>query len=212
MPRELILILGGARSGKSAAAEALAGRRSGGAPVLFVATARPSDDEMRARIARHQGERPAHWHTIEAPLHPAEAIRASQATHATPVVLLDCITLLVANHLLDALPDVAGDTLPAADEARAQAIIDAAIADLLAAYRATDATMILVSNEVGMGLVPPYPLGRAYRDLLGRVNARLAAQADAVLLLIAGLPIEITQLAAAWRAAQGGTQTIAESD
>ena len=198
MTARLIMILGGARSGKSHAAERLAGRLAGDAPVLFIATAQATDDEMRTRIVRHQQDRPAHWITIEEPLHVGDALRHQVERTPASVVLLDCITLLVANHLTAALPEITGDLLPSADEANAQARIDTAIADLLAAYRASSATLILVSNEVGMGVVPDHPLGRVYRDLLGRVNARLAADADEVYLMIAGLPIEIKHLAAAW--------------
>ena len=187
----LILVLGGARSGKSAYGEALAARLAGEAPVAYIATATASDDEMRERIARHQASRPSHWQTIEQPLRPADALRATTA----PVVLLDCVTLLVANLLLDGAGE---DDFHEANNARdAEARLDQAITDLLDAWRRRRTTLILVSNEVGMGLVPPYPLGRVYRDCLGRANARLAA-ADTVLLMVAGLPIELKGLAAAW--------------
>ena len=188
----LILVLGGARSGKSAYGEALAARLAGEAPVAYIATATASDNEMRERIARHQASRPSHWLTIEEPLRPADALRATTA----PVVLLDCVTLLVANVLLDGAGE---DDFHEANNARdAEARLDQAITDLLDAWRRRRTTLILVSNEVGMGLVPPYPLGRAYRDCLGRANARLAAAAYTVLLMVAGLPIELKALAAAW--------------
>lgn len=189
----LILLLGGARSGKSAYAEQLAGKLAGDASVLYIATATPSDDEMRERITRHQASRPPHWQTIEEPKNPADALRAS----AAPVALLDCVTLLVANLMLDSDHGGALDEATL-DAVAAQAEVDAAITRLLDVWRAGRATLIVVSNEVGMGLVPPYPLGRIYRDILGRVNARLAAAADTVLLMVAGLPIELKTLAAAW--------------
>ena len=188
----LILVLGGARSGKSAYGEALAARLAGEAPVAYIATATASDDEMRERIARHQASRPSHWQTIEQPLRPADALRATTA----PVVLLDCVTLLVANLLLDGAGESDFESAGFASEAEAR--VDQAISDLLMAWRSRSTTLILVSNEVGMGLVPPYPLGRVYRDCLGRANARLAAAADTVLLMVAGLPIELKALAAAW--------------
>jgi adenosylcobinamide kinase / adenosylcobinamide-phosphate guanylyltransferase len=189
----LILLLGGARSGKSDYAEHLAGQLAGDGPVLYIATATPSDDEMSERIARHQASRPPHWHTVEEPMNPTDALRAS----AAPVALLDCVTLLVANLMLGG--DHSGEfneTTLDAEAAKVQ--VDAAITDLLDAWRAGSVTLIVVSNEVGMGLVPPYLLGRVYRDILGRVNARLAAAADTVLLMVAGLPIELKALAAAW--------------
>lgn len=198
----MILLLGGARSGKSAYAETLAAELAGGAPVLYIATASASDDEMRERIARHRASRAQHWITIEEPTAPAATLRASTAH----VALVDCVTLLVANLLAaDVRYDEAMDetmdeaNAATAEAAAAEARIDLAISDLLDAWRAGANTLILVSNEVGMGLVPPYPLGRIYRDCLGRVNARLAAAADTVLLMVAGLPIELKALAAAWQ-------------
>jgi adenosylcobinamide kinase / adenosylcobinamide-phosphate guanylyltransferase len=180
MIRELTLILGGARSGKSSYAERLAGER-GGANVLYVATAEALDDEMRTRVARHQASRPAGWRTVEAPLRAGDQI--VPAAGAAQVVLVDCLTLLVSNAVL-----VLGDE-PDVLQAEAAAVEE--VEGLLAAYGQGTATWIVVSNEVGLGLVPPYPLGRAYRDALGRANARLAAAADHVLFMIAGLPMTV---------------------
>lgn len=192
-PRWLFLVLGGARSGKSRYAEDLAAQMAHGEPALYLATATAGDDDMRQRIAAHQAERPAHWHTIETPLAPAEALRSTR--DSMPVVLLDCITLLVSNVLL--ADDVDADAI---EESEAQSRIDRVIDDLLAAYDAGSASLILISNEVGMGIVPAYPLGRVYRDILGRVNARLAARADVVLLMVAGLPIDVKSLSTQWQA------------
>ncbi len=180
MTKELILILGGARSGKSTHAEKLA-LELAGPDVLYIATAQAFDDEMRARIAAHRAARPAGWRTLEAPsliaAAPAEAIGPAR------VVLLDCLTLLASNAVL-----ALGEE-PTAHAA--EAAVDAEVSALLAAYRAGSATWIVVSNEVGLGLVPPYPLGRAYRDALGRANQRLAAVADRVLFMMAGLPLTV---------------------
>jgi len=193
--RRCVLITGGARSGKSAYAETLAARIAGDRPVVYVASALADDEEMRARIQAHRARRPAHWVTLEAPLSPAEAIRAARVE--APVVLLDCVTLLVSNILLAALGQ---QTAPTTAEAGvAEHLVFQAIEDLLQTYRTSARTFILVSNEVGMGVVPAYPLGRIYRDVLGRVNARLAQEADAALLMVAGLPIEVKELAARWR-------------
>ncbi|MEP7289275.1 MAG: bifunctional adenosylcobinamide kinase/adenosylcobinamide-phosphate guanylyltransferase [Chloroflexota bacterium] len=172
---KLIFILGGARSGKSSTAERLA-LELGGEHVLYVATAQAYDDEMRERIAAHQQQRPAGWHTLEAPQHVAEEIRQ---TALTDVILLDCITLLASNALL---------TLPeTCSQAEANAAILSEIDDLLALQQTSTATWIIVSNEVGMGIVPPYRLGRLYRDALGAANQRIALVADEVLLMVAGL-------------------------
>jgi adenosylcobinamide kinase / adenosylcobinamide-phosphate guanylyltransferase len=191
--RRLILILGGARSGKSAYAEALATSVARKRTVLYVATATASDEEMRERIVAHQANRPPRWRTIEAPLDPAGALEQELAQNPAPIALLDCITLLVANLLLDAAPHD-GEVDATAGAARLDRAIDA----LLALYERSQFTLIVVSNEVGMGVVPPYPLGRAYRDILGRANARLARAADATLLMIAGMPVEVNALSDAW--------------
>jgi adenosylcobinamide kinase/adenosylcobinamide-phosphate guanylyltransferase len=197
--RRLILILGGARSGKSAYAEALAASVAGQRPILYLATATSSDDEMRTRILAHQEARPAHWRTVEAPLDPASPLKRALAKVDAPVVLLDCVTLLVANLLLEGAPHegaVIDDIDFVAGEARVAHALDA----LLALYERSHFTLIVVSNEVGMGVVPAYPLGRAYRDTLGRANTRLARAADATLLMIAGLPVEVSALSATWEA------------
>ncbi len=196
--RRLVLVLGGARSGKSAYAEALARQVAGAAPVLYIATAQANDDEMRQRIARHQAERPAHWVTREAPTDPAAALREPASATSPDVALLDCVTLFVSNVIVGvehAHFDEGSFDADAA-ESRVSERLDA----LLDAYHTSKRTLIVVSNEVGMGVVPPYPLGRIYRDVLGRVNARLAAAADDVVLMVAGLPIEVKALSAAWRA------------
>lgn len=177
---QLILILGGARSGKSSYAQKLA-LELAGPDVLYIATAQAFDDEMRARIAAHRAERPAGWRTLEAPSLLATPI--TEAIGPARVVLLDCVTLLASNALL-----ALGEE-PSAQAA--EAAVDAEISALLAAQRESHATWIVVSNEVGLGLVPPYPLGRAYRDALGRANQRLAAAAARVLFMVAGLPLTV---------------------
>lgn len=196
--RRLILILGGARSGKSSLAEDVTRRLAGDGPALFVATAEAGDAEMRQRIAEHQRRRPASWRTLEAPRQLGPAIAESVAD--ARVVLVDCVTLWMSNLLVAAMGAEADDAAPPGLEATALAELDA----LLATYRAGQASFVVVSNEVGLGLVPPYPLGRAYRDLLGRANQRLAAAADEVYLLIAGLPVEIKALSRqCWLGAPG---------
>lgn len=182
MGKQLTLILGGARSGKSSHAERLAAQR--GAHVVYVATAQAWDEEMALRIANHRAQRPPHWRTIEAPTQVGAAIAAAEATAGDwEVVLLDCLTLLAGNVIL-ALPEPVEIT---AAEAALRAEVDA----LLAAYQTSKASWILVSNEVGLGIVPAYPLGRVYRDALGRANQRLAAAADEVLFMVAGLPMRV---------------------
>jgi len=173
----LILVTGGARSGKSGWAERRAAQLGGDA-VTYVATAQALDDEMARRIARHRGERPAAWPTVESPRAAGEAVRAA----ATPVVLVDCLTVLASNALLAAEAEGEEAAL-AAVLAEADALRDAA--------RAHAGTVIVVTNEVGMGVHPPTSLGRWYRDALGRANARLAAAADEVVLLVSGIELRI---------------------
>jgi adenosylcobinamide kinase/adenosylcobinamide-phosphate guanylyltransferase len=176
MGKRLTLILGGARSGKSAYAQRLAAER--GNDVLYVATAEAGDDEMAARIAAHRAERPAHWQTLEAPRQVGSAIRVVAGDAG--VVLIDCLTLLASNVIV-----------PLPEPVAAEAALIAEVDGLLAAYAASQAQWIVISNEVGLGLVPPFPLGRAYRDALGRANQRLAAVADEVLFMVAGLPMRV---------------------
>lgn len=182
---ELILILGGARSGKSSLAQRLA-LDLGGERVLFLATAEALDDEMRARISVHRQERPVGWRTVEEPMQVADALREHHAD--AKVVLLDCVTLWVTNVML-----TLGEE-PDPDEA--EDLVLEGVRDLLAAVRDGGATLLAVSNEVGLGVVPTYPLGRLYRDLLGRVNQILASEADQVLFMIAGLGIDLKLLQA----------------
>jgi len=182
MGKRLTLILGGARSGNSAYAEKLAAER--GERVLYVATAEAGDEEMAARIAVHRAERPAYWRTLEAPRAVGRAVRSLITDDLSlDVVLLDCLTLL-ANNVIAPLPE------PVTAQA-AEAALDAEVDELLAAYAESAVEWIVISNEVGLGLVPPYPLGRAYRDALGRANQRLAGVADEVLFMVAGLPMQV---------------------
>jgi adenosylcobinamide kinase/adenosylcobinamide-phosphate guanylyltransferase len=173
----IVLVTGGARSGKSGWAERRAAELGGDA-VTYVATAEALDAEMARRIARHRAGRPAAWPTVEAPRRAAGAVRAA----ATAVVLVDCMTVLASNALL---ADESGgeEAALAAVLAEAEALRDAALA------RA--GTTLVVTNEVGMGVHPPTTLGRWYRDALGRANALLAAAADEVVLMVSGIPVRI---------------------
>jgi adenosylcobinamide kinase / adenosylcobinamide-phosphate guanylyltransferase len=188
---KLTLILGGARSGKSTFAEQRA-KELGGERVLYVATSETKDEEMKQRVEVHRSERPPTWRTVEAPRSVAQALRRDRS--AARVILLDCMTFLVANHLMDAAgPE--GDPFddPSADpfDAQIEADVVAEVEALVAYVAETDVEMLVVSNEVGLGVVPPYELGRAYRDVLGRANQILARNADEVLLLVAGIPMRV---------------------
>jgi adenosylcobinamide kinase / adenosylcobinamide-phosphate guanylyltransferase len=186
----LTVLLGGARSGKSALAVRAAGEWDG--PVEVVVTAEARDAEMAARIRRHRAQRPAGWRTVEAPLELEAALR-----DAAPgaLVVVDCLTLWVSNLMELGLDD-------AAVERRARE------AAALAAARA--APTLAISNEVGSGIVPAAALARRYRDLLGQVNATWAAAADQALLLVAGLALPLQDpLAALGPGAAAGLGAVA---
>lgn len=188
----ITLIIGGARSGKSAWAQRLA--EESGRSVLFLATATAGDPEMAARIAAHRAARPAHWRTIESP----SALASTVRSHARPddLVLVDCLTLWVSNVVLDRVGDTRNvSSVPSRVWRSIQADLVAEVRDLIDTARASQVSLILVSNEVGMGIVPAHPLGRQYRDLLGQVNRVAASLADSVILMIAGLPIDLRSLA-----------------
>lgn len=163
----LTVVLGGARSGKSRYAEGLIEALPG--PWRYVATAQGWDDEMRVRIAEHRARRPAPWETVDAPRELPAVIR--QAPPGRPV-LVDCLTLWLTNAMLD-------------DDAD----LDAEIEALLAACRDAAGPLVLVSNEVGFGIVPENALARRFRDEAGRLHQRLAMIADRVVLVVAGLPM-----------------------
>lgn len=169
MTGRVILVLGGARSGKSrhalARAEALPG------PHVFVATAQAHDAEMRERIDRHRAERDARWTTVEAPLDLVEALDAWRGRGA--MLLVDCLTLWTSNLML------------------ADRDVGAATQALCEALAGHDGTVILVANEVGLGIVPENALVRRFRDEAGRMNQAVAAIADEVLFVAAGLPLRL---------------------
>jgi adenosylcobinamide kinase / adenosylcobinamide-phosphate guanylyltransferase len=196
IPPRLILILGGARSGKSTFAERLAA--GSGKTVSFIATATDNDEEMHQRIIRHKASRPQDWHTIEEPLGLVSAVQ--QAFQLADVALLDCITLWLNNMLLQQHEKLQAHNGEQAElQISSDQLNDLAqqhIEELLAILQNIGAakTLIVVSNEVGLGIVPAYPLGRIYRDTLGYVNQRLAQHAERVYLMVAGIAVDIKRL------------------
>jgi adenosylcobinamide kinase/adenosylcobinamide-phosphate guanylyltransferase len=176
---KLVLVLGGARAGKSTFALRLAEQQApaADAQVCFIATAGALDADMAERISRHQSERPAHWRTIEEAHHLDEALH--QASHAE-VVIVDCLTLFVSNWLLRSQ-----------DQPACEKTVRGISDNFLAEAKSRSGTTICVSNEVGLGIVPESGLGRIFREVLGRVNQQFAEAADEVYLLVAGLPLRL---------------------
>ena len=170
--KSLTLVLGGARSGKSRYAQELA---TGFDEVVFLATAQPSDPEMKAKIERHRKERPSAWKTVEVPFDLARAI--DQHGRLSRFLIVDCLTTYTANLLV------------VKQESR-QAIMDR-IDSICRALLSTQASVALISNEVGGGIVPEYPSGRAFRDLLGEANQRVARVCQNLVLMVAGCPLSI---------------------
>jgi adenosylcobinamide kinase / adenosylcobinamide-phosphate guanylyltransferase len=174
------LVFGGARSGKSAYAEKLA--IDSGKEVVYIATAQAGDGEMAERIARHRNQRPSHWTTVEEPL----ALAAALAQWAAPqrLVLVDCLTLWLTNLMFDSAtsyPDVGGIALPPRFHEQRAA--------LLSALDNAAGDIVLVSNEVGMGIVPYGAVSRAFTDEAGRLNQAVAAVCDRAVFVAAGLPL-----------------------
>jgi adenosylcobinamide kinase / adenosylcobinamide-phosphate guanylyltransferase len=171
----LILLLGGARAGKSALALRLAQENKGS--VCFIATAQAFDEDMATRIDRHRSERPSHWQTIEEPYRIDHALRHARDS---AVVIVDCLTLFVSNWLLREN-----------DEQQCERTLRGITAEFLKTAESRQQTIICVSNEVGLGVVPETRLGRTFRDLLGRVNQDFAQAADEAYLLVAGLKTQL---------------------
>jgi len=175
----ITLILGGARSGKSSYAQNLA--EATGQPVTFIATAQALDDEMSARIEKHRAERPASWETLEIPFDIASQLHQVKSK----MVILDCVTLLISNLLMQF---VKNDLV---EEAPFMAALQKEMDELTSTLRVREQDWLIISNEVGLGLVPPYQMGRVYRDAIGWANQQLAREADKVIFMVAGIPTVI---------------------
>jgi len=178
---KITLILGGARSGKSSYAQRLA--EETGKSVTFIATAEALDEEMSARIQKHRAERPSNWETLEVPFGVASHMQRIKSN----IVILDCITLLISNLLMQFVKD------DLVDEAQFKLAVQKEIEELVIAIGAQEKDWIIISNELGLGLVPPYQMGRVYRDWLGWANQRLAREADKVIFMVAGIPMVVKE-------------------
>jgi adenosylcobinamide kinase / adenosylcobinamide-phosphate guanylyltransferase len=197
--KRLVVVIGGVRSGKSGFAESLA--RGIGSRVLYVATAAPLDEEMRRRIDEHRQRRPSSWRTVEV----LEELTRPLADTMEDVeaVLLDSLSVYVSNLVVGASHEHQDEAPPDALQLEEKMLAD--LGGLLDLHRRSRASLIVVSDEVGMGIVPPYPLGRIYRDLLGRANQFLAKRADQVYLVMAGIPVDLKALSRAQMDAADGS-------
>ncbi len=196
---KFVLILGGVRSGKSNFAQQMAGRL--GDKVLFVATAKPLDNEMTLRIEAHKRKRPETWRTLEIDTKVGQQLK--EQIDDAEVVLLDCVTLLVSNILTGEGGEPLSSLLTREDEgegkndaaiSEAEKQVTTEMEDLIACIDKYKGIFIVVSNEVGLGLVPENKLGRIYRDLLGNANQLLARHASEVYFMISGIPVKIKAL------------------
>lgn len=189
----LVFVTGGARSGKSTFAETLARQHPG--RVCYLATASATDAEMAERIAQHRQRRPPHWSTVEVAVAGslADAVRRAARNHE--LILVDCLTVHLARLLPADLPDDAA--VGAGVVSALNAAVDREVQAIIGVVRCGTTDTIVVSNEVGSGLVPPYPSGRLFRDMVGRANQALARAADRAFVVIAGLPLDLSALQAA---------------
>jgi adenosylcobinamide kinase/adenosylcobinamide-phosphate guanylyltransferase len=171
---ELILLTGGVRSGKSKYAQSLA--KGAGCRVFYVATAEALDADMRKRITAHKKSRPGDWSTIEAPVYVQKAIKG--LPRGKNAVIIDCLTLFISNLIHKGLSDAG---------------IRSEIKGVISALRRNSSLAIIVTNEVGSGIVPDTALGRRFRDLQGALNSMIAKEAEKVCLLVSGIPLYIKQ-------------------
>lgn len=183
---KVTLITGGARSGKSTFAEDLI--RKKGDHILYVATAKPIDEEMKDRIKKHQERRPDYWDTLEQ--YSGLKSVLPDRSKAYDGILLDCVTIMSTNIIFD-VPVMMKEDVPFEEMLEAEKVLTAEIDDFISCFKDLSCDLILVTNEVGLGLVPEYPISRFYRDALGRVNQALGRAADEVYFVTCGVPLKI---------------------
>ena len=203
-----ILLTGGARSGKSHLAEKIARRRQQktGAGVIYIATAAAGDEEMEERIRAHKERRPEEWRTVEEELYPGRKLQEKfQEGEKRPepgsVLLLDCITLLISNHMVKAGGKEIG-------EAELVGEIENELNIMFELAEEYELEIIMVTNEVGMGVVPPSSMGRLFRDAAGRINRTLSQKCERTFLMVAGKPVDVDELKADIFSGAGGEELI----
>ena len=182
----VVMVTGGARSGKSVFAEKLC--RDTGERVGYIATAVVTDDDMGARIAMHRAQRPAEWATFER-YQDFSALEREPEFDGCSVFLLDCVTTMITNHMVDSGLDF--DICDIGEVNLLEGYVRAQADELIALVRRRGKRLVIVTNEVGQGIVPAYRMGNLFRDIAGRTNAHIAQQADEVYCLISGLPLRL---------------------
>jgi adenosylcobinamide kinase/adenosylcobinamide-phosphate guanylyltransferase len=181
--KKVLLLLGGARSGKSRYAQEYAQKQA--EKVLFVATATAGDEDMRQRIEQHKKDRPVDWTTLEVTHRLGKEIEAAWV--GEDVLIIDCITMLV-NNIFCSYDE---DQFEKLEDAVLEKKVVSEISELIACMKRVEASFIIISNEVGLGLVPDNRMGRLYRDILGRANQMLAQNSEEVYLMVAGIPLRV---------------------
>lgn len=182
---KVILITGGARSGKSSFAEKIALDLN--IRTTYVATSIPFDDEMKERVRLHKERRPSTWNTVEAYKDLDKALH--KVIDETDIVLLDCITVMITNLMMDSISD--WDNISVEDTRKVEKLVIDELDKLINYFEELDKILIIVTNEVGLGIVPMYPSARLFRDMAGRANQKLASIADEVHMCVSGIPLKI---------------------
>lgn len=183
---KIILVTGGARSGKSTFAENKV--KEIGGTIGYIATAKVTDEDMARRIEHHRASRPSHWPTFERYKN-FEQLLSDEVFLGCDTLLLDCVTILVTNGMFDYEQDY--DHLPMGRVNEIEALIAGEIKTLIEMIRTMDMTLVMVTNEVGLGVVPPYRLGSLFRDIAGRMNQMIAREADEAYFIVSGLPLRL---------------------
>ncbi|PGL71815.1 bifunctional adenosylcobinamide kinase/adenosylcobinamide-phosphate guanylyltransferase [Bacillus sp. AFS055030] len=187
----MIFVIGGARSGKSSYAEKrIKELQTNTDEVVYIATAIPFDKDMNERVKRHQEDRPINWHTVEQ-YKQFNQLKMNEEFIKSKYIILDCMTVMITNLMFDHYTDIDYETIKNDQINKLELEIENEVNELIDVCDQHGKTFIIVSNEVGYGLVPSYRLGRIFRDIAGRINQKIASRAEEVVLVTAGIPLKI---------------------
>ncbi|QKE73836.1 bifunctional adenosylcobinamide kinase/adenosylcobinamide-phosphate guanylyltransferase [Arthrobacter citreus] len=189
--KNLIFVIGGARSGKSSYAERrIKELQSNQNDVVYIATAIPTDGDMNERIKRHQEERSSDWHTVEQ-YKQFNKLKMEEKFLQAKYVIVDCMTVMITNLMFERYTDIDFETINNEQINELELFIEKEVNELIDVCKQLEKSLLIVSNEVGYGLVPAYRLGRIFRDIAGRINQKIASRAEEVILVTAGIPLRI---------------------